>query len=127
MDISSVTSSPAYNSTVSSSQSSDENGADETGNADDNATDVPAIISAIEGAASSNNSLSMLDALKLIGGSGSANVAALVHVAESTITESADQSLVNSIGNTNPDDIFTVVQKEYAAAGNLSLYQMQTA
>jgi hypothetical protein len=63
----------------------------------------------------------MLDALKQIGGSGSANIASLVNVARMATDESVDGDLVQSMGN-GGESIYTALQNDYTAPDNLALY-----
>lgn len=89
MDISSI-SSPgliSYNSQNSQSAGTSTNSSDTVVNDNKTTNNSASVVQAIEDAASGNNSLAMIDALKMIGGSGSANIAALVNVAQSDILD----------------------------------------
>ena len=98
-------------------------GSTETANANNDA----AIVTAIEGAAANSDPLAMLDALKQIGGSGSANIAALVSVAKSATTENVDETLVNSIGKAGNANIYTAIRQNYANKESQALYIQQHA
>ena len=121
MAISSVTSVPDYSTTPSMSSSPLPD--DEQSPATDNGSgDIASIVSAIQGSASANDPIAMLDALKQIGGSGTANIAALVNVAESASTENIDGALIQSIGTSDNGAIYSVLQNAYSTSSKVALY-----
>ena len=98
---------------------------DQSSKADSGSGDVASIVNAIQGSVSAKDPIAMLDALKQIGGSGTANIAALVNVAKMTATENVDNDLVQSIGTSGNTAIYSVLQNAYSASSRVALYLHQ--
>ena len=120
MDISSISSSSDYDSNFITSLSSSGGNSDSTEKTTNDTSDTSSIIQAIQGAASDNNSVAMLDALKKIGGSGSANISALINIAKGAITENVEKDIVSSLGgsqaSTAAADMYSVLQAKYVTS-----------
>jgi len=98
---------------------------DQSSKADSGSGDVASIVNAIQGSVSAKDPIAMLDALKQIGGSGTANIATLVNVAKMTATENVDNDLVQSIGTSGNTAIYSVLQNAYSASSRVALYLHQ--
>jgi len=123
MSISSITSLPDYSAAAPvSGTSADSSTASSGSDAAPASNNVATIVSAIQSAAAGNYPVAMLDPLKQIVGSGSANIAALVNVAHAIAAENVDDSLIQSIGNANQGAIYTVLQNAYAGKSLAEFY-----
>jgi hypothetical protein len=122
MDISSITSTPNYMTTPAST-------AKTASPADINNAKTASIIGAIADAASVQDPIAMLSALKQIGGSGSANIPGLVNFAQMRTTANIDASVIASIGNSGSGNIniYSALQSKTASMGNLAYYAEQRA
>lgn len=117
MGISSVSSLSNLNVPTSTTQNSAPDSAQTSSN-----SQVANTVESIQSAVAGGNSIALLDALKSIGGSGSANMAALINVAKATTSASTDLSIIGSLQN-NGSTVNDVLQSVYNANTNMALYQ----
>jgi hypothetical protein len=94
----------------------------QTGKTDLPANNEASIVNAVRESIFSKDPIAMLDALKQIGGSGAGNIAALVHVAETTSTLNVDSDLVQSIGIKSNAAMYSVIRNLYANPGTPAIH-----